>query len=348
MAPGPLHWLLPTADNLEAIYPLSHFVGYRSQTITESLQPGDEGYRRFHARFHYVSSLSWLDYTSRSTPERVAPKEEEEAGPSSSSSSSAQEKGTQPRRPWYRHKVTLAIWTRFKLILHSAIGSFAILVWIALISRKPYWRNHRSPIVLASYGTECVLVFCLPHLPSSQPASIVIGNTVSAIIATAIAQGFDGHQPSFNPGSVDGVNWAAPAIAQMVAQAVMQSVGITHPPGAALAVLAATNPSVEKGVNWQLPPQVLIISLLFVAWGLLVNNVGGRRWPMTWWWAPFYPSPPPPHSIAERVKGKGKDWAQQHGRGHSRSQSQAQSQHLQAPSRDEHGRQQSSGSESIA
>lgn len=315
-------------DLLDAIYPISHWIGHRTPTIIDSLQPGDEGYRRFDARFHYVTSLSWLDFASKSTPDRVAPNDaganasanEKEKGGGFSSSSSSQDDSS--KVPWYRSQTAMAAWTRFKLVVHSSIGSFAVLCWIALISRTPYFRDHNTPIVLASYGTEAVLVFCLPHLPSSQPASIVIGNTVSAIVATAIAKGFENHQRTFTIGGIDGVNWAAPAVAQMTAQAVMQVVGITHPPGAAISVLATTNPKIQTGVAWELPGQVLLISLLFLAWGLIVNNVGGRRWPMTWWWAPFYPTPAPPDSIADRVKGRGREW--RHTRARSGSQHQAQ------------------------
>lgn len=56
-----------------------------------------------------------------------------------------------------------------------------------------------------------------------------------------------------------------------------------HPPGGATALLAVTLPQVAK-LGWWYVPLVLESSLVMLAWALVINNLGGRRYPTEWWW----------------------------------------------------------------
>lgn len=78
--------------------------------------------------------------------------------------------------------------------------------------------------------------------------------------------------------------------------------GIVHPPGAAIAVLATTTSNVV-GEGWELPGHVCLISLLFIAMGLIFNNIGGRKYPNTWG-LPYLPAPPSPSQIKEHSNVK--------------------------------------------
>lgn len=81
--------------------------------------------------------------------------------------------------------------------------------------------------------------------------------------------------------------------------------GIVHPPGAAIAVLATTTSNVV-GEGWELPGHVCLISLLFIAMGLIFNNIGGRTYPKTWS-LPYWPAAPSPSDIREHWNAKEKE-----------------------------------------
>ncbi|PWN22446.1 hypothetical protein BCV69DRAFT_144092 [Microstroma glucosiphilum] len=280
---------------LDTLYPLTHFIGHRPPTVSSELQPGDAGYRKFHANFHAFVDFGWCDplrsrLKAREERQAAAQRQEDdkEAGKDNGESYA--------REPW-RVSLGWLLWSRLKGVVLSTIPTFAVLSFIALIARSAFWREYGSPIILGAFGTETVILFCLPHLPAAQPLAIFLGNTISAIISVAIQKAFE-HYPSYKPGSVDGVNWAAPVVATITSSAVMQLVGIVHPPGAAIAVLATTTSNVV-GEGWELPGHICLISLLFIAMGLVFNNIGGKTYPSSWG-LPFWPTAPSPGQIRER------------------------------------------------
>lgn len=319
---------------LDTLYPLTHFLGHRPPTVSSELQPGDAGYRKFHASFNAFADFGWADPLRsrlRAREERqAAAQRQEDDGDEAKAKGNGE---SHAREPWH---VSLGwlLWSRLKGVVLSTLPTFAILSFIALIARSAYWREYGSPVILGAFGTETVILFCLPHLPAAQPWAVFLGNTISAIVSVAIQKAFF-HYPSYKPGSVDGVNWAAPVVATITSSAVsgeewrwectqrdrlqlclnestcsddfycpsffplqvMQMVGIVHPPGAAIAVLATTTSNVV-GEGWELPGHVCLISLLFVAMGLIFNNIGGRSYPSSWG-LPFWPTAPSPKEIRE-------------------------------------------------
>ena len=52
----------------------------------------------------------------------------------------------------------------------------------------------------------------------------------------------------------------------------------SHPPGGAVALLAVTISQIAE-MGWWYIPMVLQASLIMLGWALLINNVGGRRYP---------------------------------------------------------------------
>ena len=54
-----------------------------------------------------------------------------------------------------------------------------------------------------------------------------------------------------------------------------------HPPGGAVALLAAVNPTVNA-LGWMLIPLVLLATVLMLAVALLSNNIQ-RQYPIYWW-----------------------------------------------------------------
>lgn len=292
-----------TSRILDTLYPLTHFLGHRPPTVEADLQPGDEGYRALHARFAYTASLRWLDPLAMYSEKRRWRQDAYGGGGRAGvdawdrtrtghkhhkpSLSKKLPRLHTPNQPSWDEGVGWMFWGRVKHTIHSCIAVFAILAFCTMIARSRYWTAYHAPILLAGLSTEAIITFSLYDIPSAQPAAILLANTLSTIIGVAIQKAFQNTTSSYSPGDVFGVNWAAPCTAVMLTQLIMNLLGVTHPPGAALATLATTTSNVV-GEAWQLVPQVLLLSLLFVAWALLMNNIGGRQYPKTWS-LPFYP-----------------------------------------------------------
>lgn len=96
-------------------------------------------------------------------------------------------------------------WTRIKEVAHALITSLAVLSWIALFARSGYYHRYHSPIIHGVFDIECTLIFAMYSSPPSQPTSIVLGNTFSAITSVVVQKAFQQY-PSFKPGSINGVN----------------------------------------------------------------------------------------------------------------------------------------------
>ena len=58
----------------------------------------------------------------------------------------------------------------------------------------------------------------------------------------------------------------------------MQLFNITHPPGGATAVLAVTIPQIYN-LSWFYVGDIAASSCIMLAWALLINNIGDRRYP---------------------------------------------------------------------
>ncbi|GAA6056587.1 hypothetical protein JCM3770_006654 [Rhodotorula araucariae] len=164
----------------------------------------------------------------------------------------------------------------------TLIGCFGGITFVALSSRSPAFAGRNAPLVVGSFGAEAVLLYAAHTSPLTQPRCVIVGNTLSAILGICVAKLFL-LLPNFTVGEIFGVNWAAAACSLALSLAVMQLLEITHPPGGATALLAVTLPQIAK-LSWWYVPLVLESSLIMLAWALVVNNLGGRRYPTEWWW----------------------------------------------------------------
>jgi CBS domain-containing membrane protein len=113
-------------------------------------------------------------------------------------------------------------------------------------------------LLIAPIGASAVLAFAVPASPLAQPWPIIGGNCLSALAGTAI-----GWAVPFAP--------LAAALAVPIAILVMSLARCLHPPGGAVALLAAT----ASGV---LMPAVLDSALL-VAAALLFHRFSGHSYP---------------------------------------------------------------------
>jgi CBS domain-containing membrane protein len=117
--------------------------------------------------------------------------------------------------------------------------------------------------LIAPLGASAVLVFTLPASPLAQPWSVVGGNTLSALVAVLCVRFI--HDPAI-----------AGAVAVGAAIAIMFTFRCLHPPGGAVALLAALTHASSFG--FVLFP-VLANSFLLALAGVLYNTASGRRYP---------------------------------------------------------------------
>lgn len=143
----------------------------------------------------------------------------------------------------------------------AVAGAFFGIWCTAVLSR---WLSAGDAVwLIAPVGASAVLVFTAPASPLAQPWSVVVGNTVSALVGLGCAAWL--HGPVL----------AAP-VAVAAAIAVMMALRCLHPPGGAVALLVALMP--DPGWHFALFP-VLTNSALLVLSGMLYNRLRGHPYP---------------------------------------------------------------------
>jgi CBS-domain-containing membrane protein len=121
-------------------------------------------------------------------------------------------------------------------------------------------------LLIAPFGASCVLLFAAPASPFAQPRNLIGGHLLTAAIGLAMLWIFGNSALSMG-------------VAVGLVIALMELTGTVHPP-------AGANPIVimlaGKASLWFLLTPILagVLFLLLVA--LVVNNLGGRRWPTRW------------------------------------------------------------------
>jgi CBS domain-containing membrane protein len=141
----------------------------------------------------------------------------------------------------------------------GALGGILVTAWLSSAFEVP--RN--LTWIVAPMGASAVLVFCLPASPLAQPWSVVIGNTVSALVGVACAH-------------LIGTSSAAAASAVGLAIVAMVASRSLHPPGGAVALLMVVAQVTDPRA---VIAPVLVNSLLLVAMGIVYNNATRRSYP---------------------------------------------------------------------
>lgn len=120
--------------------------------------------------------------------------------------------------------------------------------------------------LFAPLGATTVLAFAVPNSPLAQPWSAVAGNTLSALVAVLVLSLYSGP-------------WAPP-ITVGFAIAAMIFARALHPPGGAVALLAALDPQpvIQAGPAFALVPVCLVTALLVTS-AILFNRMTGRVYP---------------------------------------------------------------------
>lgn len=131
--------------------------------------------------------------------------------------------------------------------------------------------------LVAPFGASAVLVYAVPNSPLAQPWSVVMGNTLSALVALGVLIAL----PQAD---------AAVPLAVGLAIAAMLAARALHPPGGAVALLVALG----GYVDWlETLGTVAAGSVLLVGIGILWNGAVGRVYPFR------QPGQPGPHGTQD-------------------------------------------------
>ena len=259
---------------LAALYPLTNFIGYRP--LSHPHTPADRRRTPSHPqfnRFHYLCGriLTFGLPVSGDTGEIARYRDPDT--------------GRIELVTMYKDQVGAKAINS----IHSVIAAWVVIAFICLLSRSKFYRDKNAPLIIGAFATEAVVTFFAFRTPLAQPKNILIGNTIAAVIGVAMEKAFA--HTNYDLNGVYGVDWAAAATAVAVAVFAMQILGVTHPPGAAIALLSITSKSTNR-LNWWLVPIVVISSLVVIGWALLINNLGGRRFPENWFYTNAFAEPP--------------------------------------------------------
>uniref|UniRef100_V5ERK7 HPP transmembrane region domain-containing protein n=2 Tax=Kalmanozyma brasiliensis (strain GHG001) TaxID=1365824 RepID=V5ERK7_KALBG len=259
---------------LDALYPLTNFIGYRP--LSHPHTPADRRLSRHDpgfSRFHHICGqiLTFGLPVSGSTGE------------------TARYRDPHTGRIEFVHMYRDQVGAKVVNSIHSVIAAWVIIALLSLLSRSPFHRAHNAPLIIGAFATEAVVSFYAFRTPLAQPKNILFGNTISAIIGVAMTKAFQ--STNYTVTGVYGIDWAVAATTVAAALFGMQILGFTHPPGAAIAILAVTNQETHD-LAWWLVPIVIFGSLIVIGWAMIINNVGGRRYPENWLYANAFLEPP--------------------------------------------------------
>ena len=142
----------------------------------------------------------------------------------------------------------------------GAIFGMGISVGAGLMWGDAVW-------LVAPIGASAVLVFAVPASPLAQPRAVLGGNVASALVGLAVARGI-------------GSPVAGAVLAVGLAILVMHLLRCIHPPGGAMALVAAMHGQGASPLPWHfiLAP-VAVNTAALVAAGWLFNNLTGSRYP---------------------------------------------------------------------
>src|SRR5436190_1950781 len=146
-------------------------------------------------------------------------------------------------------------------------GSHKVLPWTCCICQS----GTKTLLAAAS----AILDYNTIHSPLAQPRAAIVGTIVAATSAVAVTKLF------MLRSNFESIRWIAGAASCGVASSLMTLTNSVHPPGGAVALLAAVDPTVNA-LGWMLIPLVLLATVLMLAVALLSNNIQ-RQYPIYWW-----------------------------------------------------------------
>lgn len=166
--------------------------------------------------------------------------------------------------------------------LRAGLGAALALCVLGLFLLKPEINLHSGLYLIAPFGASAVLIFAVPNSPLAQPWSVVIGNSLAALIGVSISL------------LIPHIALAS-AVAVGITVTVLALLRALHPPAGAIALLTTLTPEVshELGYLFVLSP-VFISSLALALLGMSYHALTGRHYPFRQF------NEPGPHKTADR------------------------------------------------
>jgi CBS domain-containing membrane protein len=152
---------------------------------------------------------------------------------------------------------------RWRVAVGAAVSLALMAVWWLWVDQSSWGADHH-PGIVAPLGATALLIFAVPGSPMAQPWSVLAGNTLCALVGLLVSQW---------------VPWLPLAVFLAVLLAIVLMFGLRclHPPGAAMALLAALSHQPLDPAAWVV--SAVTGSALLVLTGVLYNRMTGRDYP---------------------------------------------------------------------
>ncbi len=125
----------------------------------------------------------------------------------------------------------------------GAMVGMGFVGWLGSVTAEPF--------LIAPFGASCVLLFGVPKSPLAQPANVIGGHMLAAVVAL----GFRSFLPP---------DWWAVAIVVGLVIGLMVAVRLTHPPAGATPVVIMLS---DPGPMFLLEPMLVgTVALVAIAW----------------------------------------------------------------------------------
>ncbi|KAI8621759.1 HPP family-domain-containing protein [Chytriomyces sp. MP71] len=136
-----------------------------------------------------------------------------------------------------------------------------------------------ASLILGSFGATAVLLCHAIDSPLAQPANLILGHTLSAMVGVTISKIFSTEWVSLETRSL-----VAPALAVALSILVMGLTGTMHPPGGATSLIAVISSSEiqDLGFSYALRPVLTGAGTMLVCALVLNNIVASRNYPQYW------------------------------------------------------------------
>lgn len=168
-------------------------------------------------------------------------------------------------------------------LARGPLGSGIALVATGTLLLLPGLDRDAGFFIIAPFGASAVLLFSLPNSPLAQPWSAIVGNGISAFVAVAVLK------VTRDPPVSVAVALGLAIFAMILSRAL-------HPPGGAVALVAALDPGIvdRLGFGFAFAP-VMAGTAVLVGVAMLWHLATGRVYPFR------QPDAPGPHGTADKA-----------------------------------------------
>lgn len=151
--------------------------------------------------------------------------------------------------------------------VRAGLGALVALALVGLLVLGPTVDLALGLYLIAPFGASSVLLFAVPNSPLAQPWSVIVGNTVAALVGVAVCLVVQ--DPT-----------ARIALAVGGSILVMLLCRAAHPPAGAVAMTAAMNPEAVQHLGfWFALAPVALGSAALVALAIPYARLTGRHYP---------------------------------------------------------------------